>query len=326
MILVLINATTDESLGLLQDNPVVDLADFPEGTEFTVQAIVSNFDVVSVIFDLNGVTNFQTENAAPYALAGDANFGSDFRAAPLELGINTIGATAFTQRVGGGVQGPTVSLPLEIIDSGSDDGGDNGATIALIDTDSNTPIFTIENGGIINLSEINSGVTIAAEVDLDNVGSVRFGFNGNANFRTENIAPYAINGDDAGNFRPFDFPLGANTVTIEVYDGRNATGMLLATTTVSFTVVEDGEMMAIRMSPNPTPDRVQISLVESEGMVLKASLLNFSGQTIYSNIEMDFRSNDNVSLDVSSLAPGVYIIVLADENGVAVAQEKLVKK
>ncbi len=71
--LVLVNAATDLDIAPLTDGSTIDLA--ATGTSLNVRAEVSG-TVGSIRFSLDGQTNFQTENVAPYAQAGDS--GGDY--------------------------------------------------------------------------------------------------------------------------------------------------------------------------------------------------------------------------------------------------------
>jgi N-acetylneuraminic acid mutarotase len=56
------------------------------------------------------------------------------------------------------------------------------------------------------------------------VGSVRFAYDANSNFRTENAAPYALAGDTNGNYSPWTPTVGVHTVTATPYPQANAQG------------------------------------------------------------------------------------------------------
>ena len=95
--------------------------------------------------------------------------------------------------------------------------------------------------------------------------------------------------------------------------------------TIEFTVVD--EMLSpLRMVPNPATDAVSIAFEDGTRAKLIGTLANFFGQVIYSNLDIDLESNENVSIDVSLLPSGIYILQLTDEKGTVVSQEKLVKQ
>jgi hypothetical protein len=68
---------------------------------------------------------------------------------------------------------------------------------------------------------------------------VRFGFNDRDRFQVENIAPFALNGDNpTGNYNPVEFPLGSNTITVTPYSERGARGEAGEPVVVNFTVID----------------------------------------------------------------------------------------
>ena len=70
----------------------------------------------SVIFDLNGKTDFQTENVDPYALAGNRNDGS-YKKWAYDLRVeNNVTATPYPLRAGGGTAGVPLQILFTIVD------------------------------------------------------------------------------------------------------------------------------------------------------------------------------------------------------------------
>jgi hypothetical protein len=70
------------------------------------------------------------------------------------------------------------------------------------------------------------------------VGSIRWGLDGNSNFNTESFAPFALGGDVDGDLTPMRLNLGGHTMTVTAYSGANATGDVLQTVTTNFTVID----------------------------------------------------------------------------------------
>ena len=67
--------------------------------------------------------------------------------------------------------------------------------LTLIDADTDSPVAAhdpLADGATINLLEVGTSLNLRAHVSRGSPGSVRFGYDGNANFRTENTAPYAL--------------------------------------------------------------------------------------------------------------------------------------
>jgi len=74
----------------------------------------------SVAFDLNGLSTFGPENAAPFALAGDN--GGDYNAWPYELGTEyTLIGTPYTEAAAQGAAGTSATVTFVIVDSSAAD-------------------------------------------------------------------------------------------------------------------------------------------------------------------------------------------------------------
>ena len=56
------------------------------------------------------------------------------------------------------------------------------------------------------------------------------------NYQTETNDPYAMAGDDSGNYRPWTRSLGTHTIKATAYTGGSATGTAGPTLSVTFTV------------------------------------------------------------------------------------------
>ena len=67
----LVNAATDQDLRTLNSGDTIDLS--ADGSSLNIRANVSG-SAGSVRFALDGNSNYQTENVAPYALAGDSSW------------------------------------------------------------------------------------------------------------------------------------------------------------------------------------------------------------------------------------------------------------
>jgi len=110
----LIDSSSDLDLGALTDGSTVDLA--IAGSELSVRADpTSPSGIGSVRFDLDGVTNVQTENVVPYALGGDS--GGDYNAVftDANLGDHEICATPFSGANRGGTAGSTICISITTV-------------------------------------------------------------------------------------------------------------------------------------------------------------------------------------------------------------------
>ncbi len=141
--LVLINAQTNEEIGILSDGNFIDLAEY-DANSFSVIAMVGEVPAKSVVFDYNENNRFQTENFLPYALDGDRNG----RVHPVEfaLGTNTITATPYSKRNGRGDAGQSLTVVFEVIDTANGDTTESSTKVfpnPVVDV----ATFTLEGGG-----------------------------------------------------------------------------------------------------------------------------------------------------------------------------------
>ena len=118
------------------------------------------------------------------------------------------------------------------------------SSFTLIDAGTDLPVSGFDpmpDGAILNLRELPRGLNIRANTE-GGVESVRFDFNGDAGYRTENVAPYALFGDSDGDYNRGKFLTGYNTLTATPYSLDGAQGDAGAAASISFSV--------LRKSPN----------------------------------------------------------------------------
>ena len=325
MALILINADTDEAIGPLSDGDVIDFSTL--GTNnLTIVAEVGAAPVGSIGFGYNGNDRIRTENIAPYALGGDNN--GDFRAFSFTLGENTVSATPFTGSNRSGSAGLTATVNFTIVSGGPA----QEVSFDLVNADSNETIGAIADGDVLDLANFpETGLSIIAIPSEEGAGSVVFGFNGANSFNTENVAPYALDGDNAGDYLAVNFPLGTNTVTATVFNAAGGNGIIEGSATITFEVIDSSVASATdsplgRISPNPVEDVAQFSMEDSGKQVLTGIILNLSGQVVSPYFEVDVNDQGNGFMNVSTLSQGIYVIRLTDANGKIVSQIKIVKK
>jgi len=111
---VLVDAGANVDLRPLRNGELLNLGRLPP--QLSVRAVVPGAAPGSVVFDFDDVSGFQTENAAPYALDGDAPAG-DYIPVPLSGGPHEIRATPFAAANGGGAAGGSLSVSFWVIGS-----------------------------------------------------------------------------------------------------------------------------------------------------------------------------------------------------------------
>jgi CubicO group peptidase (beta-lactamase class C family) len=109
--------------------------------------------------------------------------------------------------------------------------------LTLMNADTDQSILTLTNGMTITLASLpTQNLNVRATTSPSIVGSVRFGLDANSNYRMETLAPYALAGDDNGNYRAWTPTIGTHTLKVTPYAGANGSGTVGSTLTVGFTV------------------------------------------------------------------------------------------
>ena len=115
-------------------------------------------------------------------------------------------------------------------------------SITLINADTDQPIAGFDplpNGSTLNLATLPTrNLNLRANV-TGTVGSVRFAFDANPNFRTENSSPFTLAGDSNGDYAAWTPALGQHTATATPYSMSNAGGPAGTAHQVQFTVVDN---------------------------------------------------------------------------------------
>ncbi|MGV3485608.1 MAG: hypothetical protein ACO1RT_14425 [Planctomycetaceae bacterium] len=91
---------------------------------------------------------------------------------------------------------------------------------------------------ILDLSALPSRLNIRADTDPPVVGSMVFALNNLSNFRTENVAPYAVAGDRNGDYFQLSVSRGSYFLTAHPFSLPNAGGTVGNGLSVSFNVVD----------------------------------------------------------------------------------------
>jgi hypothetical protein len=124
----------------------------------------------------------------------------------------------------------------------------------LINADTDADIGPLGNGATINLATLPTrNLNVRANTSPATVGSVRFGYDGNATYGTENGAPYALAGDTSGNYNAWRPAVGSHSLSATPYALSNAGGAAGASKTISFTVIDDAFSASANGADDPAP-------------------------------------------------------------------------
>lgn len=117
--LTLIDANSNEAIGELRDGMILDFGAL--GTrDLSVVANTHPERVGSVLFSLNDNPQFQLENIAPYAIAGDGadNGGIDYFPWTPPLGSNILMVTPYSERNARGQPGRALTVRFTVVEAG----------------------------------------------------------------------------------------------------------------------------------------------------------------------------------------------------------------
>lgn len=155
-------------------------------------------------------------------------------------------------------------------------------SFSLINATTNAVISTLANGQQIPLSQIqNTSLNIRANTNPSSVGSVLLSISGPISSSiTENVAPYALFGDTAGNYNGRTFTTGSYTVTATPYSGSNRSGTAGTPLTVQFSVVQSTATTGVTSLTLFNADNGSAIQNLSNGAVIPSSLVSGKKLTI----------------------------------------------
>lgn len=188
----------------------------------------------------------------------------------------------------------------------------NDINLVLVNSGTDSDIKALNNGSTISSG---SNKNIRAEVSNNNVKSVAFELRG-AKFRNhvENVKPYALFGDEGGDYKVGSFNAGSYTLTVKAYSGLNKSGSLLESRSVSFSVSNSGSGKSAIAYPNPVKQGpVSVKLPEEIQGEAAYAVISPSGTEVARGT-IDSRSlGDNRSLQINTSTmknDGVYYLVI----------------
>jgi hypothetical protein len=111
-------------------------------------------------------------------------------------------------------------------------------SLTLINADTSLPVAgfdPIPAGAVIDLAALPTvHLNVRANTSPATVGSVRFRLDGNTNYRTDSVRPYAMASETGGHYSAWTPSPGSHTVTATPYTGSGATGTAGSPLTITF--------------------------------------------------------------------------------------------
>lgn len=147
----------------------------------------------------------------------------------------------------------------------------------LYDADKDVPIMPLVDGQVVNLASLPTrNVTIVAEGTWD-VQSVKFGYNGNSNYRVDDSVQYVLTGENGRDLIGFTPSVGQHTITATGYVGDGAKGRAGPTSTLRVTFA-DGTT-----TTNPPPTTPSNPVVSGSASIAVDKTTFLPGQSVFVN-------------------------------------------
>ncbi len=232
----LVNADTDKDIMTLTNGAVIDYSKI--GTKnINVRANVASGFAGSVQFKLDGAV-VNTESYAPITMFGDA--GSDYKPGTFAEGSRKLSVTDYSGANAQGTAGGTTEISFTVtngvVTTPTPSAGNTVVSFTLVNSETNRDIATITNGATISLSALKANkINIRANTGNE-VKSVAFKMDGKSG-RIESEAPYAIGGDNNGNYGSYYLSFGNHTVSATPYTQAGTKGTAGNTLSVNFNLV-----------------------------------------------------------------------------------------
>ncbi|MFW5748225.1 MAG: alpha-amylase family glycosyl hydrolase [Chloroflexota bacterium] len=220
----LVDADTDTPIPGFDPIPADAIIDLNVTPEVNIRANTTGDAISSVIFSLNG-EQARTESRAPYYLAGDNN--GDAYAWNAPLGTHTLTATPYVRTDSGNEAGTAFTLNFSVVMGTSSDPDDTAVTgFTLVEASgSYADIRALTDNDTITITD-EAPVNITAQV-TGAVDYVQFQVNG-VDYWRESVVPYAIGGDNRGEYYPWQPGSGTFEITAIPYaDGVAGTPLTI---------------------------------------------------------------------------------------------------
>jgi hypothetical protein len=267
--LTLVNADTNQDIGLLTNGMTLNLATLPT-RNLNVRANTSPADVGSVKFSYNAISSYRIESGAPYALAGDVG-GTDYH--PWTPDVNptsSIVATPYSEPNAAGSRGTALTVNFSVIDQALP----QVTGLTLLDSLSGQVLVSnLGAGQTVLVKEVsNKCLNIRAITNPSQVGSVAFDLtrpDGTFFSSTENGAPYDMMGD-TGSRGCLVF--GKYSVVATPYELASEAGTAGTALGRTFTIVRDSEDDLLFLGDFDGTDPLRDSRDSTKGYSLECAL------------------------------------------------------
>lgn len=220
------------------------------------------------------------------------------------------------------------------VDDSDSDGSENVQIeileFHLIDAASNETIKVLEQGDVFEIDQLPESMTIVA-ITTEVVESVRFELMGSKNAeKLENWFPYALFGDDEGDYEGEAFDQGVYTLMATAFGEDDAMGSSFETR-ISFVIVPgrpsffDSLETQVALWPVPATDYVNMTFDGTEE-VIDLKVFSASGTLLQSHLRDEEKDGNTVQIDVSQWPSGSYFIKAQTKDGQVVTKQLMINR
>ncbi len=311
---LILDTQDDSVLDTLKAGDIIDLNALGTG-EIAIQALPSQ-TVGSVHFELMGPnTRSYTAPESPFYLFGYRSNGQirDWRP---RVGTYSLEVFAYSESFGRGISSTPYTLDFEIQNPVD-------FSYQLIDPATDLVIGPLQDGMNVDISQIGSSSLNIEAIPSNMVGSVQFTLiepSARSFTRTENNPPYAVWGDQGGNFGAGAFLPGNYVLVSRAYNNNWLSGPIITEDTLRFTVInsqslqiseEAGESIplsaTIELYPNPSPDRMLLKWQGGEPGDIRITLLDAKGIILH---EERIKDAEELSIPIAPGRAGLHYLIL----------------
>ncbi|MEO1655744.1 MAG: T9SS type A sorting domain-containing protein, partial [Bacteroidota bacterium] len=208
------------------------------------------------------------------------------------------------------------TLILEI-DGGGQVSGPRVTAFRLINAQNEQDLGGLSNEQVVDLAALGTSflsveaITDPAELE----GSVVFELNGPVNRKqTENIFPYALFGDNSGDFNGANLLPGDYTLTATPFSGKKGTGEAGTPLSISFQITNSNALrytleQSSALYPNPSEGEVFLDLHLQGNEQAQVLIYDNQGQVVNDEV-----AKGNQQLSFQNMAPGLYMVRVIREN------------
>ncbi len=202
--------------------------------------------------------------------------------------------------------------------------------LVLVNSATNEDIMTIRNADVVDLSRVGRELNIRADLQCGaTIKSVKWELTGTQiRTRVENKAPYALAGDNNGNYSNQNFRPGSYTIEASPFNMKNAQGVMGSSILLNFTVINGTPAAQTGFSdptalpekelsvfPVPANRELNIDMKFFEEGKYQADLFDAAGRVVLSQeLTYDNIGGKRFKLNTLNLGVGIYMLRVSGQS------------